>query len=111
MTLNETLSMEAARMLARQILEHGGKTDPERLDYAYRRCLSRLPSEAERSELETLMAKQKQRISEGWLDPWLLASGKNERPELPPNTTPAQLAEYPVVSRVLLNLDETITKE
>ena len=30
---------------------------------------------------------------------------------LPPNTTPAQLAAYTVVSRVLLNLDETITKE
>jgi hypothetical protein len=30
---------------------------------------------------------------------------------LPAGTTPTQLAAYTVVSRVLLNLDETITKE
>ena len=33
------------------------------------------------------------------------------RPTLPPGVSPAQLAAYTVVSRVLLNLDETITKE
>ena len=57
------------------------------------------------------MEKQRTRIAEGWLDSWSLATGKNERPSLPPNTTPSQLAAYTVVSRVLLNLDETITKE
>jgi hypothetical protein len=30
---------------------------------------------------------------------------------VPPGVSPAQLAAYTVVSRVLLNLDETITKE
>ena len=41
-----------------------------------------------------------------------LATGKSEVPEkLPAGTTPTQLAAYTVVSRVLLNLDETITKE
>ncbi len=111
LTLNETLSMEAARAFARHILEEGGPTDPDRIDYAYRRCLSRLPTPAEREELLKLMDKQRSRIAEGWLDSWSLATGKNERPLLPPNTTPSQLATYTVVSRVLLNLDETITKE
>ena len=31
--------------------------------------------------------------------------------KLPEGVTPTQLAAYTVVSRVLLNLDETITKE
>jgi len=110
-TLNETLSIEAARALARQILTKGGATDRERLTYAFRCCLSRPPSDAETSELVTLMAKQRARIADGWLDPWELATGKKERPEVPPNVTPTQLAEYTVISRVLLNLDETITKE
>ena len=41
-----------------------------------------------------------------------VATGKNEKPaNLPPGVSPAQLAAYTVVSRVILNLDETITKE
>ena len=41
-----------------------------------------------------------------------IATGKAEAPaNLPAGTTPIQLAAYTVVSRVLLNLDETITKE
>ncbi len=31
--------------------------------------------------------------------------------DLPPNTSPTQLAAWTTVARVLLNLDETITKE
>ena len=45
---------------------------------------------AQRDALLALIAKQKARIAEGWIDPWLLASGANARPaNLPPSTTPA----------------------
>lgn len=110
-TLNETVAIEAARAFARHILEEGGKSDAERIDYAYRRALSRQPSNAEREEILGLIAKQQRRIAEGWIDPWELATGAHERPEIPAGSTPAQLAAYTVVSRVLLNLDETFTKE
>src|SRR6266498_3810460 len=41
-----------------------------------------------------------------------VATGGDKAPShLPPGVTPTQLAAYTVVSRVLLNLDETITKE
>ena len=37
--------------------------------------------------------------------------GEGDRlPELPPGTNPKQLAAWTIVSRVLLNLDETLTK-
>lgn len=113
MTLNETLSMEAAQALARRILDRGGKTDAERLDYAFRCVLSRSPNQAENDTLINLMNRQKTRIAEGWINPWELATGKaNALPtSLPANTTPAQLAAYTAVARVLLNLDETITQE
>jgi hypothetical protein len=113
MTLNETLSIEAAQALARCILENGGSTDPERVNYAFRRVLGRTPTQPETDTLINLMNRQKARITDGWLNPWELATGKaNAAPSnIPANTTPAQLAAYTAVARVLLNLDETITKE
>ena len=41
----------------------------------------------------------------------LAANKPDQPPVLPQGATPAQLAAWTVVSRVLLNLDETITKE
>ena len=110
-SLNETVFMECAQQLAMQVLTHGGKTDDDRITYAFRRVLSRHPTPFERTELKSLLQRQSQRIAEGWINPAELATGKNEPAKLPPNTNPTQLAAYTVVSRALLNLDEAITKE
>ena len=60
----------------------------------------------------SLLAKEKQRIADGWVSAVELGTGTNALPKnLPAGATPTQLAAYTVVSRVLLNLDETITKE
>ena len=61
-TLNETVFMEAARELGRRTLGEGGASDPQRVDYAFRRVLSRSPREAEREELLSLLAGQRKRI-------------------------------------------------
>ena len=59
-----------------------------------------------------LLVKQRKHLSEGWVNASELATGDNSKPaDLPAGTSPTQLAGYTVVSRVLLNLDETITKE
>ena len=111
-SLNETQFIECAQALARKALTEGGKSDTDRIDYAFRRALSRQPTTDERMELLALLDKEKKRIAEGWVNPLELATGKNEKPaDLPAGATPTQLAAYTVVSRVLLNLDETITKE
>jgi mono/diheme cytochrome c family protein len=111
MTLNETLSMECAQGLAAKTLVEGGTSDAARIQYAFRRVLSRPPTADEEAELQGLLDRQKQRIADGWVNTYELGTGKNELPKLPPGVTPTQLAAYTVVSRVLLNLDETITKE
>ena len=110
-SLNEALFIECARALARKTLESGGKTDADRVNYAFRRVLSRPPTDEEAKVLLDVLKKQAQRIADGWINPRDLAAGKNEPIDPPPGATPAQLAAYTVVSRVLLNLDEAITKE
>jgi hypothetical protein len=111
-SLNEPEFVECAQALAHKALEEGGKTDGERISYAFRRTLGRPPSIDEKTELLNLLKKQEHRISEGWVNANEIATGKNQSAkDLPKGTTPTQLAAYTIVSRVLLNLDETITKE
>ena len=112
-TLNETIAVEAARALALRTLAEGGETDRERIAYAFRRCVSRPPSPTERDVLVKLLDQERRRIADGWVNPWEIVTGsRDQRPAgLPPGASPAQWAAYTVVARVLLNLDETITRE
>ncbi len=110
--LNEKTFMECAQALARKTLTDGGNCDADRIDFAFRCALSRTPTADERAELLALLEKETKHIGDGWVNGAELATGKSEIPgNLPKNATPTQLAAYTVVSRVLLNLDETITKE
>ncbi len=111
-TLNEPLFLESARALALRTIREGGKTDAQRVTYAVQRCLSRKPTERESTELLSLLNKQTLKFANGTGNPWELAANDATRPPaVPAGTTPAQLAAWTAVSRVLLNLDETITKE
>jgi mono/diheme cytochrome c family protein len=111
-SLNEPVFVECAQALARKVLAEGGKSDDDRIAYAFRRALSRTPTEGETKELLSLLDKERQRFAGGWLNPNEVAIGKSEPPgDIPAGATPTDLASYTVVSRVLLNLDETITKE
>ncbi len=91
-TLNETVAVECARALAARVLEDvADGDDAARIDYAFRRCVSRNPDAAETEELLGLLSRQRKRGA---------TDGES-----------ADLAAWTVVSRVLLNLDEAITKE
>ena len=110
--LNETVFVECAQALARITLTSGGKSDSECVSYAFRRTLSRQPTGPEKIELLSLLDNQRRRLAEGWIPATEIAAGKNDvATNLPSGATPTQLAAYTVVARVLLNLDETMTKE
>jgi hypothetical protein len=109
MTLNDPISMESAQGLARRVLREGGLTDTSRLEYAFRCCVARKPTKDELKELAALLQKQLARFSAKEAKPLELAA--SEVSKLPQGTNEAQLAAWTAVSRVLLNLDETITKE
>ncbi len=111
-TLNEPMFMEAAQALALRTLRDGGASEKDKLAFAFRRCTARVPTKDEQAELLALLTKQEQRFTGKDTEAWLLATAdpKNQ-PALPATATPAKLAAWTAVSRVLLNLDETITKE
>ncbi len=111
-SLNEPQFVEAAQALARKSVNEGGKTDDQRITFAFRQVLSRLPQAEELKALRRLLNQQRARIAEGWLNAAEMAVGKSEPvTSLPPGVTPATLAAHTAVARALLNLDETITKE
>jgi hypothetical protein len=111
-TLNEPLSLECARELALRTLRDGGTDDAQRLEFAFRRCVARRPTERETGVLLGLLARQSERFASEGAQPWVLAaSDPANPPALTEGTTPAQLAAWTAVARVLLNLDETISKE
>jgi hypothetical protein len=111
-SLNEPLFVECARSLARTTLREAGPTDRDRITHAFRRVLSRPPDPEELEALTLLVTRQQQRFAEGWVNPNEVGTGDAAPPStLPEGATPTQLAVYTLVSRVLLNLDETITKE
>ncbi len=111
-TLNEPVFVESARALAMRTLKSGAKTDPERLAYAFRLCVARTPTAQESDVMLTFLQKQTERLSTGWLSARdLTGFAVTDKTTLPPDVTPNEWAAWTAVSRVLLNLDETITKE
>jgi len=111
-TLNEPLFVECAQGLGRKILQDGGSDEAARVEYGFRRVLARPPTGPERSELLALLQRQREYLGEGWVNVSELATGTNRVPtNLPQGCSPTQLAAYTVLARVLLNLDEAITKD
>jgi mono/diheme cytochrome c family protein len=90
--LNDQGYFELAQGLARRILREAQPDNAERLRHAFRLCLARGPSVAEQARLTELLARQ---LAESE------ASGEDAK----------QLAAWTTVARVLLNLDEFITRE
>ena len=110
-TLNETVFMEAARELGRQTIGEGGATDQERIEYAFKRVLARAPQSAERNELLAFLDGQRDRIETGDLDVTGLVAGSGPMLASSESIPASEFAAWTALSRVLLNLDETITRE
>jgi hypothetical protein len=109
--LNEPIFVEAARALATRVLKEGGADDERRTDYAFSLCTARAPTADEREEVLKLLRTHRRRIADGWLNAREVATGDpNTLPTLPDKATPQDAAAWTLVARVLLNLDETITK-
>ncbi len=117
--LNDAVFVEAAQALARRIInECPGGTPEARGRHAFRLCLSRSPLPEELARLTAFYEHQLARFRSGELDAAKVAGlGIKDpptpllSPTPPPGTDAAELAAWTTVARILLNLDETVTKE
>jgi len=107
--LNDTTYVEAARKLAERVLTEGGASPTERVALAFRLATARRPTDAEVTALMAGYSRYRKNFSD---DPAaakeLLKHGESP---VPGNLDATELAAYMAVSSVILNLDETITKE
>ena len=81
-----------------------------------KRCLARAPHEDELKVLQGFLDRQRQQFNRSGVDPWPLLADDDKMKQklvaqLANKSTPADLAAWTAVARVVLNLDETITKE
>jgi len=110
-SLNEPLFVEAAQALALRVLREGGADDAARAAFAFRLCTARPAQPEEIEDLLALLNSRRARLAEGWLPAREIAFGDAAKlPPLPAGTTPNDAAAWTIAARVLLNLDETLTK-
>ncbi|MBC7368166.1 MAG: PSD1 domain-containing protein [Undibacterium sp.] len=110
-SLNEIVFVEASQALALRILREGGATGASRAAYGFRLCTARAARPDEIAELVAVMKTPRARVAEGWISARELAFGDAAKlPELPAGITPVDVAAWTIAARVLLNLDETLTK-
>jgi hypothetical protein len=107
--LNDLTYVEAARALAQRVIREGGATAGDRLTLAFRLATARRPTP---EEARVLLAGYAGHLAHYRADPEaaraLLRAG--EAPGID-GLDPAELAATMVVADLILNLDETITRE
>jgi hypothetical protein len=100
--LNDTVFLECARALGKMAAQADGD-EAARAELLFRRCLTRPPSNEEREKLVRFYKAQLARFASGELKATeLLDVKEGERLD--------ELAAWTAVARVLMNLDEAITK-
>jgi hypothetical protein len=104
-TLNDKAFVVCANALARRVLAEETDSDPERIAYAFRCCVARAPTDVEARAVSSLLSESRERYDRD------AAGAKALAGAVPTGRTAAEVAAWTVVANVLLNLDETVTKE
>jgi hypothetical protein len=106
--MNDTQHFEGARKLGERMLREGGTTPAERIAFGYRIVLARPPRPEELSLLVDSCEHYAERYGK---DPEAArrVASVGESPA-PGTTPPAEAAAYAMIGNLILNLDETITR-
>ena len=106
--MNDPTYVEASRKLGERILSEGGATIEEKIGFLFRLAMGRLPNQTEMIVLHRAYDQQSAKYhASPELAEKLLKVG-----EAPVNSKfdKSELAAWSMVSSIVLNLDETITK-
>ena len=98
--LNDPMFIELNQSLAKTVMERKFPTTDTAITFIFQRFLTRPPTQLEQTELNQFYRSQLKRLQDGEIDP-VVIGGKDAT---------AEQAALAMVSRIIMNLDETITK-
>lgn len=107
-TLNDPVYIETAQALARRMIQEGGKTPRERIQYGLRLCLTRPAKEVQVKSLLELYQSEVTHYGNELEEAEKIAT--NPIGPAPNAVKINELAAWTVVANVLLNLDGVLTK-
>ncbi len=105
--MNDVQHVEAARALAEVVLKSSSQTT-ERIDAMFRTVLARFPDETERQELTAAITQFSQRYRQDTPAANALIHVGQSSPTTTVQST--ELAAYTLLANLILNLDETVTR-
>jgi hypothetical protein len=107
--MNEVAFVEAARMLARRVMNEGGPTPEGRVTLAFHLATGRAPRPEELRTLLDSLEYHRAHYSRDKASALKLL-GVGEAPG-DPRLNPGEWAAYTALASLILNLDEVLTKE
>jgi hypothetical protein len=109
MLMNDVTYLEAARVMAQRMMNEGGATPADRIAFGFRLAAARPPS-AQKGAV--LMGSFHHYLDKYQTNPEaarkLVSAGESKLDE---KLNVSELAAYTTVASLILNLDETVTKE
>lgn len=106
--LNDVQHFEAARALAQRMMKEGGTTARDRIRFGYRVVLGRKPAREEAAVVEEALAQHLTRYRAD--RPAAEAAIHFGESKPPAELDAIELAAYTLTANLLLNLDETVTR-
>jgi hypothetical protein len=106
--MNDVQHYEAARSLAQRVMQQGGSTAEQRIEFAYRTVLARRPQPEEAATVRELFDRQLASYTARPEDAKkAVAAGESK---FDASLPVPELAAWTLVANLVLNLDETVTR-
>ncbi|MBL9183400.1 MAG: PSD1 domain-containing protein [Verrucomicrobiaceae bacterium] len=106
--MNDVQHFEAARALAERVIAEGGSEDEKRLHWLFRTVLSRKPDAKEFTMLTAALAKQRELYqNDSKAAEKAISVGESTPKKI---SAPTEAAAWTLISNLVLNLDETVSR-